>query len=99
MLRLCGVTWAGAISIRHAVFFPHSWGLHGPAGSFCSSFSVLVLFTHLSIGRGLSLYMDTSILAIVLYQPKHPSIVGVAFELAPWYGASVYFTDSKGGYV
>jgi len=80
MHRLCGVTWAGAINIRHAAFFPHSWELHGPAGSFCSSFSALVLSTHSLIGRGLSLYMDTFILAIVSYQPKHPSIVGAAFE-------------------
>src|SRR5579863_10268274 len=96
MDRLCGVTWAGAMSIRHAVFFLHTWGLRGPAGCFCSSFYVLVLFTHSSIGRGRSLSMDISILAIVLYQPKHPSIVGASFEPAPWHGTSVYFTNSKG---
>ena len=93
--RPCGVIWAGATNTRHAVCFPHSWGLRGPAGSLCSSYSVLVLFTRSSIERGPSLYMGTSIPATVSYLPKPPSIARAGFEPLPYPGTGTNFCIYK----
>lgn len=78
--RLIGVTWVGAISIRHAVFSLPSWRSRGSAGLFCSYCSASHSFIHSSIEHGRTRCMGTYILVIVLYLHKRLSIPRVAFE-------------------
>jgi len=78
--RLFGVTWVGAMSIRHAVSSLPSWHLRGSAGLFCSHCSASHSFIRSSIEHGRTRCMGTCTLVIVLCLHKRLSIARAAFE-------------------
>ena len=73
--RLFGVTWAGAMSIRHAVSSPPLWLSRGSAGLFFSRCSASLSPIRSSIAHGRTQCMGTCIPAIVLC--LHKNIAGL----------------------
>jgi hypothetical protein len=78
--RRFGVTWVGAISIRHAVSSLPSWRSRGSAGLFYSYCSASHSSIRSSIEHGRTRCMGTSILVIVLSLHNRLSIARAAFE-------------------
>ena len=78
--RHFGVTWVGAISIRHAVSSLPLWRSRGSAGLSCSYCSASHSSIRSSIAHGRTRCMGTPIPVIVLCLRKRLSIARAAFE-------------------